>query len=1088
MNIYLKPKIFRALKLSTLCLILGVEAGFATESYSQKTTFTISVQDQSVKEVFDYIEQHSEFIIFYLDETIDVNRKVSVNLKDQRVESILEQLFKNTDVMYTINDRQILLSKRKEVTEAAPVVAVVQQKKNTVTGVVLDPTGMPVIGANIMVKGTTSGTITDMDGKFSLDVDKDATLVVSYIGFASQEIKVGNQVNLSITLKEDVEALEEILVIGYGSMSKKDVTSSISTIKSKDLNNGVYTNPGQMLQGKVPGLTVVQSSDPNGGVLSMTLRGASTLRSGASSPYYVIDGIPGMDISLVAPDDIESIDVLRDATATAIYGSKAANGVIIITTKKGKEGRTNINYSGYVAFDNVAKELDMMTASELREYAQNNNLQLNNDDGADTNWHDEVMRTAISHNHNLSISGGTKKSIFNASFNYVDKEGIIRGTDMDRINARAFMETKALNDKLTVSMNVNASISNSKTVPGGVYDAVNYYSPLAPVKNPDGSWFNNSSISMNYNPVSMINEDKLDSRDKNIQGVGKASLNIIDGLTWNAVYSYSNGQSLSNSYHSTKSQIDKFHGNATRSTFENTKSVFETYVNYDKVFKDIHKLSVMLGYSWEESSSGDGFSLTVKDFYNDELGYHNLGVGNKIELSDIPSSSYSILRMISFYGRLNYAFNSKYMLQTTVRRDGSSAFGKNNRWATFPSASLAWRLSEESFVKEIDIFDDLKLRIGYGVSGNSFGFDAFTANMTYGPSGFFTYTDKFGKDFTYRTLAPMRNTNPDLKWESTSMFNVGLDFSFWGGRLNGSIEYYDKNTRDLIYNYPVSTNRYQYDSMIANVGNINNKGFELSINAVPVKIRDFEWTTNLNLSHNKNVVKKLSNEEYSVDYIDTANPGIAGNSYVQIERIMEGMPIGTFYMWEWAGYNDDGVSVFVDRDENGNAVGTTLSPGEEDRSIQGFALPKLNLGWNNTFVWKRCSLVAFFQGVFGNKIYNATRDAYNNVGFVQQGKNILKEVPYIQKSTDINAHVPSNRYLENGSYLRLSQLTLGYNYGNIGNWIKNLDIYFTINNVFTFTGYEGCDPEMNLGGLEPGIDNRAYPRTRSFLIGLKVNF
>lgn len=336
MNIYLKPKIFRTLKLSTLCLILGVEAGFATESYSQKTTFTISVQDQSVKEVFDYIEQHSEFIIFYLDETIDVNRKVSVNLKDQRMESILEQLFKNTDVTYTINDRQILLSKRKEITAVAPAVAVVQQKKNTVTGVVLDPTGMPVIGANIMAKGTTNGTITDLDGKFSLDVDKDATLVISYIGFASQEIKVGNQVNLSITLKEDVEALEEILVIGYGSMSKKDVTSSISTIKSKDLNNGVYTNPGQMLQGKVPGLTVVQSSDPNGGVLSMTLRGASTLRSGASSPYYVIDGIPGMDISLVAPDDIESIDVLRDATATAIYGSKAANGVIIVTTKKRK--------------------------------------------------------------------------------------------------------------------------------------------------------------------------------------------------------------------------------------------------------------------------------------------------------------------------------------------------------------------------------------------------------------------------------------------------------------------------------------------------------------------------------------------------------------------------------------------------------------------------------------------------------------------------------------------------------------------------------------------------------------------------------
>lgn len=1085
MNIYLKPKIFRTLKLSTLCLILGVEAGFATESYSQKTTFTISVQDQSVKEVFDYIEQHSEFIIFYLDETIDVNRKVSVNLKDQRMESILEQLFKNTDVTYTINDRQILLSKRKEITAVAPAVAVVQQKKNTVTGVVLDPTGMPVIGANIMAKGTTNGTITDLDGKFSLDVDKDATLVVSYIGFASQEIKVGNQVNLSITLKEDVEALEEILVIGYGSMSKKDVTSSISTIKSKDLNNGVYTNPGQMLQGKVPGLTVVQSSDPNGGVLSMTLRGASTLRSGASSPYYVIDGIPGMDISLVAPDDIESIDVLRDATATAIYGSKAANGVIIVTTRKGKEGRTNIDYSGYVAFDNVLKKLDMMTASELREYAKNNNLQLNNDDGADTNWHDEVMRTAISHNHNLSISGGTKKSVFNASFNYVDKEGIIRGTDMDRINARAFMETKALNDKLTVSMNVNASITNSNRVSTegngtSVYEAVYYYSPLAPVKNPDGSWFNNSSISMNYNPVSMINEDKLNSKDKYIQGVGKASLNIIDGLTWNAVYSYSNGQSLSNSYHSTKSQIDKFHGNATRSTYENTKSVFETYVNYDKIFKDIHKLSVMLGYSWEESSSGDGFSLTVKDFYNDELGYHNLGVGNRIELSDIPSSSYSILRMISFYGRLNYAFNSKYMLQTTVRRDGSSAFGKNNRWATFPSASLAWRLSEESFVKDLDIFDDLKLRIGYGVSGNSFGFDAFTANQTYGPSGFFTYVDGTGKSIVYRTLAAVRNSNPDLKWESTSMFNVGLDYSFFRGRLNGTIEFYNKQTSDLIYDYPVSTNRYQYGWMTANVGDINNKGVELTINAVPVKGNDFQWETSLNLSHNKNTVEKLSNETYSVDYLNVGD----------VQRIMEGKSIGTFYIWEWAGYNEDGISVFVDRDKDGNIIGTTLTPQEEDRTIKGCALPKLNLGWNNTLNWKNWSLTAFFQGTFGNKIFNDVRCSYSNVGYVQQGKNVLSEIVYTQKATDVNSSKRSDRYLENGDYLRLSQLTLGYNFGKIGDWLKNVSLYATCNNVFTLTGYKGRDPEINLGGLEPGVEEkqRYYSRSRSFLVGLKVNF
>lgn len=967
--------------------------------------------------------------------------------------------------------------------------------QNKVTGTVTDKSGEPAIGVNVLEKGTTNGCITDIDGKFSLNVKKGATLVFSFIGYATQEVVVDKNV-LNIVLAEDSELLDEVVVIGYGSMTRKDVTSSITTVKADKLNVGTYSDPAQLLQGKVPGLTIVQSSDPNGGTASITLRGASSLRSGAAmEPYYVIDGVPGMSLAMVAPDDIESIDVLRDATATAIYGSKAANGVIIVTTKKGKSGKATVNYNGYVAMDNVLKNLDMMSASELRAYAKAHDFTIDNDFGADTDWQKEVQRTAISHNHNVSISGGTDDTQYNASINYQEKQGIIRGTDMDRLIGRAFVQTKALNDRLTLSFNVNASVTNNHSVETGkdgvsVYDAMNYYSPLVPVRNENGGWTEYQGVSQNYNPLSIINEDRHDHETKKLQGTAKAALDIVDGLVWNASVSYQNEQFLWSDYNSQNSQIVKKNGKAHRHTTSDHRKVFETYLNYDKTFNDIHKIGLMAGYSWEESSTADGYGLSVYDFYNDNLGYMNMGVANKMDISDIWASAESVLRMISFYGRLNYSYKSKYLLQATIRRDGSSAFGKNNRWATFPSGSLAWRVTEEEFMKDQNLFDDLKFRVGYGVSGNSLGFDAYTAQPIYGATGWFSYTDANGNTADYRTLGATRNANPDLKWETTSMFNIGVDFSVLSGRLSGTIEYYSKKTKDLIYDYPVSTNRYPYGWMTANVGEISNKGIEFTINATPVKTKNFEWSTTMNLSHNKNEVVKLSNDLYSVKYIDQANPNVGGFTGVNTQRIMEGEAIGTFYMWEWAGYNEAGVSVFNEYDEDGNLVGTTDSPQDKDRRKVGCAQPKWTLGWNNTLNYKNWSLTAFFQGVFGNKILNSTRAQYNNVTNLKVGKNGLREIIDLNKPNDTNAHAPSDRYLENGSYLRLSTLSLSYNFGKIGNWLNNVKVTATCNNVFTLTGYDGRDPEINLGGITPGIDSREtyYPRTRTFMLGLNVNF
>lgn len=509
----------------------------------------------------------------------------------------------------------------------------------TVTGHVKSTSGDPLIGVNVVEKGTTNGTVTDMDGNFSLRVEKGKTLVFSYIGFLSQENVVrGNRMN--ITLKEDTETLDEVVVIGYGSMQRKDVTSSITTVKAEDMNVGVITTPAQMLQGKVPGLTIANTSDPNGSA-SISLRGASSLRTGeAMEPYYVVDGVPGVSISLVAPEDIESIDVLRDASATAIYGSKAANGVIIITTKKGKkDGRTSVSYSGYVAWDRTLKTLDMMTADELLSYAKTNNItQLNDyynvDNPANTNWQDEVLRTGFSHNHNVSINGGNEKTNYSASLNFQDREGVVRGTNMDRLNARTFVQTKALNNRLELALSLNASIRNSSTGPTdiqgrSVLDAMYYYNPLVPVKNEDGTWYRNLNISQNYNPLSMINEDRYDTKEKLLQGTAQATLHIIDGLDWNLNLSYQNQQYIYNIYNTTQTQLPSViskHGQADRSTTENIRKQMETYLNWNHTFADAHKVGIMLGYSWEQADNNDGFGLRVYNFYNDDLTYHNLGM------------------------------------------------------------------------------------------------------------------------------------------------------------------------------------------------------------------------------------------------------------------------------------------------------------------------------------------------------------------------------------------------------------------------------------------------------------------------------
>ena len=963
--------------------------------------------------------------------------------------------------------------------------------QNSITGKVVDNNGDPLMGVSVAVKGTDNGTVTNLDGTFTLSVPSEGTLRASYIGYETKEVRITDQKSYKITLLESNKILNEVVVVGYGKMARKDLTSSITTITSNDLNKGgVYTSPGQLLEGKVPGLTVSTSSDPNASP-SITLRGASTFRTGdAQEPYYVIDGIPGASISLISPNDIASIDVLRDASATAIYGSKAANGVILITTKKGSAGAAKISYDGYAAVDIVSKRLDVLNGDESRAFLKQNGITLNSvnyigNNTTNTDWQKEVQRTGFSTTHNVSITGGSPTTSYTASVNYTKNQGVIRGTQMDRLIGRSLVNSSTWNNHLKLTMGLNASITNNIYVPTdqdglSVLDAMTYYLPESPVRNADGTFFENLNTPQYYNPVALIKQNQINSRDKMLQGTAKATLQILPELTFDTDLAYQSETYNWNEYYDIASKEDiGDNGYAQRSSLENIHKSIEMYGNYNKTFNNVHKIGAMLGYSWEENNDNDGFQTSAMGFSSDALGYYNMGISSSDNRPNYGSINYTTLRMISFFGRANYSYKDKYLFQATVRRDGSSAFGKNNRWGTFPSGSFAWRMSEEPFIKNLNLFDDLKFRVGYGVSGNSLGFDPLISSVLYGKSG--TFTNSNGESIS--AIGATRNANPDLKWERTSMFNVGFDFGFLKNRLTGTIEYYDKRTSDLIANYTVSTTQYLVNWLTANVGKISNKGIELSINAIPVQTRDFSWNTTLNLSHNKNNVESVSNGTYSANYFDEAELNAAGQTGDYQQRIIKGKPLGSFYTWKWAGYNDSGVSTFYTADGK-----TTITPSDNDRFYTGNAQPKLTFGWNNTLSYKDWSLTMFFTGVTGDKILDATRANLSRMSSLDE-RNILKSATKDQKATDINAHYLSDRYIERGDYIRLANLSVGYNFKNVCSYIQSLRLSASCNNVFTITGYKGLDPEVDLGGITPGIDNREfYPRTRTFMFDANITF
>ena len=981
-------------------------------------------------------------------------------------------------------------------------------QKTEITGIIVDDKGMPLPAANIMESGTSNNIVTDFDGKFKINVSsKSTTLIISFMGFDEQRLKLdGVKTNYTIKLRSSSTSLEQVVVVGYGKGTRKNLTTAVTSVKAEQLNNGVIADVGQLLQGKVAGLNVSTSGDPTKGS-SVVLRGASTLNS-SQGPFYVVDGIPGVDISIIAPEDIVTIDVLKDAAATAIYGNRAANGVIMVTTKRGSKDKTQISYSNYFGFENVSNQLDMMNSSQLREFTVKNNLNFSpeNDKGADTDWQKEILRGgAASSSHNLSMSGGGEHGNYFASLSALNKEGVLMGSDFSRIIAHLAVEQFAFDDKLKIGLNVTNSNSKYANVPQRntvLLQSVSHL-PVSPVRNPDGSFFENFIQTSYFNPVALIEHGDDDTKTNNFVGSITAELKLPYGFSYNLNVAYQQLNTLHGEFYDsyyqkynsatfynnpdppqTKTLVNfGVNGSALRNSYQNTNTIVESFLNWDKTFGD-HKIKAVVGYSWQEDVLGDGFQATATNFPVDNVSYNNLALSNYTSVNGYvvnfgDSKAYQKKRLISEFARLNYNYQDKYLLQGTIRRDGGSVFGTNNQWGYFPSVGGAWRIDKEGFMQDQKIFDDLKFRVSYGQTGNSSGFNAYTAQFISGSLGTFYYNGQ-----QIGAYGPNQAANPDLKWEKTSTANIGIDFTILKGKVSASVDVYDKKTTDMIFNYAVNPVLVPVGTIVANGGNMSNKGIEASLIINAIRTKNFSWTTNINGSHNKNEITKLKNPLFiGGDSIRRVQPDGGGQTGSTLQIFKEGKPLGQFFTLQYAGKNASGVSQYVARD---GSLTTTPAIGT-DYHYAGSAQPKFMLGWDNNFTYKKFDLNIFFRGVFGNKIFNATRaDLFRPA--TAMTSNILVDAAD-ESPNDLNAYKYSTRFIEDGSYLRLDNLTLGYDFGKVGRYIKKVRIYETINNLFVITNYTGIDPEVEQGGTAPGVDsNNFYPKTRTFLFGVNVVF
>lgn len=954
----------------------------------------------------------------------------------------------------------------------------------TVTGTVTDENGEGLPGATVLLKeAQTQGTVTDIDGNYRLTVSEEhanGTIIFSYIGYLTEEVAIGGQSVINMQLLPDLQTLSEIVVIGYGTMRKSDLTGAITSVSAADLRQGVITSAEQMLQGKVAGLTVVQpSGDPTQGA-SLRLRGGTSL-SASNSPLIVVDGIPGVDMNTIQPSEIVSIDVLKDASAAAIYGSRGANGVVIVTTNRENTG-VSMNYNGYVAMSNVARNLDLLSADQWRQYVRDNEIASAVDYGGNTDWQEELQRTAISHSHNLSFSNGGAQSGLRASLSYMDTEGVINTSSLQRLGGSLSAYQYGLNNRLKLEAGIHANKDTYNPIDRGIYERAYNLNPTLPVMQ-NGAYTQIGGTN-NNNPVELLNNRQDDQSRNRLLGYGKAEMEILEGLTGvaNVSYEYNlqQGRFFLPSY-AFNGQTDR--GYARRSESDYSNAQIETYLTYDKVFNSSHRMNIMGGYSYLKNMY-EGFGAERRGFDSDMFDYNNLGAGNDYRLGDVYSYK-GEAKLISFFGRVNYVFADRYMLTATLRRDGSSRFGENHKWGTFPSVSAAWRVSEEAFMGGTNSWlDDLKLRVGYGITGNQDGIGEYRSLSLMG-TGSGAYYDQ-ATDAWKQSYGISQNPNPDLKWESTTQTNIGIDIAFLD-RFNVTLDAYIKKTSDLLYTYDVPQPPYLYDKMLANVGDLSNKGIELALSANIINTNDFTWNANLILAHNKQEVEKLSNDIYQTDAVSSGNlHGLTGMTGIFTQILKEGYAVGTFWGPKYLGIDEDGKFI-LERDDEGNVVNQYL----------GNAQPKLTMGFAMDFTYRNFDLNIATNGMFGQSILNAQA---MNISYPGRLPNYNVLDTWLVDGEDISeGPVFSDYWIEKGDFLRLQTATLGYSVPIKNDWFSKIRVYVTGENLFTITNYSGLDPEVNISGLKsPGIDksvgedaigdNYYYPRARTFTLGVNLSF
>lgn len=960
--------------------------------------------------------------------------------------------------------------------------AVAQQDSRRISGTIFDENGVPVIGANITVKNNPSiGTISDMDGKYTLMVPTGSILVISYIGYTPVEQMVGNKNTLDIRLQEDTQKLNEIVVVGYGTQKRKEITSSITSVKSEDFNKGATTNPLQLVQGKVAGLSITKQAgnDPNAD-LGIQLRGVSSAKAG-TAPLVIVDGIPGASLHNIAQDDIESIDVLRDGSAAAIYGTRGTNGVIIITTKKGKAGHAKVEYNGYVSLETIHKKLRVLNTEEFR--ALKNEGYAIEDLGANTDWFDELTRNvSLSHYHNVSLTGGTDKFNYRASLNFRDLQPIVRNTDRQQYGGRINVNHRSLGDKLLIQLNLANTFTSENYTEYGMFAQAIQRPPTLPIMDPENPQLYHETAGWDYyNPVAYQNQFINNGESRFLNADVKATLDIIPGLKASALLAMDRYENSRFNYlpsDARASILGGYKGAAERKENVSMNRMLETTIDYSLQNVENHSLSAVVGYSYQDFENHE-FRGKNYDFTSDAFSYNNLGNGSylkdgRAELSSNRNKSV----LISFFGRVNYGFKDKYLFSASLRREGSSKFGPNNKWGWFPAVSAGWRISQEDFMSTIEFLNDLKIRIGYGVTGNQ-SFDPYQSMAKLVDGGKYydattgAYISAFGQG---------NNPNPNLRWEKKHEWNIGLDASVLDSRISATIDVYKRQTKDLLFNYSAPKPPMIHDQILTNVGTMNNSGVEVALTFVPLKSSDFTWETTLSYSYNKNKLVSLSNSDYSSGYFEygwISAPGNPGNAF----RMEEGYPIANFYGYKYSGLTEDGKWLFEKKD------GTVITRNEivpEDKQYIGNGAPNMFAGWTNTFRYKNWDLSIFFRGAFGFDICNVKEMVYGNKNFLP--KNVLYSA--ITKHKDLNDDcVWSDYYLEKGDYIKLDNVTLGYTLDLNNKYLKNMRLYLTGQNLFTITSYSGVDPEVNQAGIEAGVDGQGYfPRTRQFSLGLNLVF